>query len=224
MALEVDETAQNTELLLQGIANHKAELESRGFGEQRELKLRAMLNDVLKKDSAQKAATAILLQRTQQQETAMSNSWAAISRIQNSGKAAFGRRSTILKEFRVGLNRPKSVKEMRMALEYMTALVVKYNADLIANGMLQEEIEGLSDVYAELIAADTVQESAKKVKSGATALRDEAVKKLNSEIFKVRKLATAAFAGNKAVLQEFKPIAKTGRRGGRPAAGTPPAS
>jgi hypothetical protein len=60
-----------------------------------------------------------------------------------------------------------------------------------------------------------VQENAKKLRNVATpaeAGRDDAVDVLKEEVFKARKFAQVRFAGDKAKLEEFKPIAKAGKR------------
>ncbi len=209
MPIEVDDVVQDANALRTGpMEKYKAELAAKGYSEARLGKFDASLDNLLKKDSAQKTAQAALLQKTQEQDAAINTAIAVITKFQNAGKAAFGRDRVRLKEFKVGTDKPKSVGGLITMLEYFTGVAGKYTAELLANGLTEDDLSGLSTVYGALVAADASQENAKKLRNAATSTRDGVLSILKEEVFKVRKLAQVVFAGDKAVLEEFKPIQK----------------
>ncbi len=221
MPIEVDDVVQDANAFRTGpMEKYKAELAAKGYSEARVGKFDAALDDLLKKDAAQKAAQAALLQKTQDQEVAIDASIAMITKFQNAAKAAFGRDKVRLKEFKVGTDKPRNVGRLVTMLEYFTGLAGKYSVELLANGLTQDDLSELSTVYGALVAADASQENAKKLRNASTVTRDAALSVLKEEIFKARKLAQVVFAKNKAVLEEFKPIPK----GRGKAAPKPPAS
>lgn len=223
MPIEVDDVVQEASAVRTGpMEKYKAELAGKGYGEARVSKFDSSLDDLLKKDSAQKAAQAALLQRTQDQDTAIDGAIAMITKFQNAGKAAYGRDKVRLKEFKVGTDKPRSVGRLLTMLEYFTGLAGKYSVDLLANGLTEDDLSGLSTVYGALVAADATQENAKKLRNAATGTRDTALSVLKEEVFKVRKLAQVVFSGNKAVLEEFKPIQKGRGKGGTKPPTPPP--
>jgi hypothetical protein len=112
---------------------YKDEFSERGYGEARVSKFDAALEDVLKKDAAQKSAQAVMQQRTQEQNETVEKALMMITMVQNAAKAAFGRDTVRLKEFKVGTEKGRSVKRLITMLEYFTGVVQKYSAELMAN-------------------------------------------------------------------------------------------
>jgi hypothetical protein len=82
----------------------------------------------------------------------------------------------------------------------------KYNSELLGGGLTDDSLANVSKVYAELVAADAIQENAKKLRTIATEARDEAESALREEVFKMRKFAAARFVNDKAKLNEFTSV------------------
>ncbi len=220
MPIVVDDVVQDSKALRATVETHKEELAAKGYGESKVKNLDNSIDNLLKKDAAQKTAQTDLLQRTSGQDTAMNAAFKMITKIQNAAKAAYGRDQVKLKLFKVGDEKPKTVGKMLTTLEYFTGIIGKYSTDLISNGLLQDDISNLSTIYANVVAADAAQENAKKLRNASTETRDAAAEDLKQELFKLRKFAQAAFDGNKALLEEFKPI-KRGRGKAAPAPPSP---
>ena len=79
--------------------------------------------------------------------------------------------------------------------------------------MLADDVANFPKVYSNLVAAIAAQENATKVRNGATKSRDAAVA-LSKKITVTRNFAKAALKGNKAALEEIKPIKKGRGKGG----------
>ncbi len=99
---------------------------------------------------------------------------------------------------------------------------VHLNGDaLTANGMTPEDVANFPTVYANVIGSLAVEKNTTKVRNAATSIRDAAVGVLSKKITTTRNFAKAAFKGNKAALEEIKPIKKS-RGKSKPAPPTPP--
>ena len=201
MVATVDTLIQDSVSLRAMMEKYKAD-----FGEDRIAAFNNVLNDALKKDTAQKNAFATMQIKTQEQDAAMERAHTAVTQIQSAAKAVFGRDHARLKEFRVGESRAKSVKDLITTLEYFTTICQKYNSELLGGGLTEDSLANASKVYGDLVAADATQENSKKLRSIATAVRDEAESVLREEVFKMRKFAAARFANDKAKLGEFTSI------------------
>ncbi len=110
-------------------------------------------------------------QKTQAKNGAIQSAQDVITQIQEAAKSAFPGDKVKAKEFRIGVEKPKSAKELITLLDYLTGVVQKYSDVLIQNGMTQDDIANVSTVYANLIAADAVQKNAAKLRNAATATR-----------------------------------------------------
>lgn len=208
---EVVEDGQSLQLTMQ---THKADMIAKGFKEIRFQNFDDMLNAVIKKNSTQKAAHETLSQNTATQNSAIQDGLNMETKIQNAARSAFGKDKAKLKEFKIGTAKSKSVSKLSQNLDYLAGVCTKYHDELVENGMTEDDFTALSTTYANLVTADTVQEHSKKLRNVATETRDDSVAALQEEMFKIRSFAKSAFAGNKALLEEFKPIKKGGRRGG----------
>jgi prophage DNA circulation protein len=197
---------------------------AKGFKDIRFQNFDGMLSAVINKSSTQKAAHETLTQNTASQNSAIQNGLSMVTKIQNAAKSAFGKNKTKLREFKIGTDKSKSVSKLSQLLDYLAGVCTKYHSDLIENGLTEEDFAAISATYANLVTADTVQEHSKKLRNVATETRDDAVAALQEEMFKIRSFAKSAFAGNKALLEEFKPIKKGGRRGGGTSPTPPPAT
>lgn len=222
MPVKVDETVQEVNVVRASIETHKADLATKGYSVERVAKFDASKADLLGKDSAQKLAQVTLEQRTKEQDAIMVAAGNIITKLQNAASSAYGKDKTALKEFRVGVEKPRTVSKMETTLEYLTGVAAKHATDLIANGFTQDDISSLSTIYGNLVAADAVQENSKKLRNAATEARDNSAAAMKLEIFKLRKFVKAAFSDNKALLEEFKPIKRGGKRGGAKPPGPSP--
>ena len=225
MSTTVDVAIQEAQALLAAVNTHAAELAERGYDGTRVAEFQSALETALKRDSGQKGALATLNQRTEAQDIAMKQANELLAMVRNAAKSAFGKDKKILKEFRVGMQRPTTVRQMMTVMEYMTGVVQKHSSELLLYGMSQADIDGVATAYAELVTADALQENSKKLRNAATETRQDALTALQREIYRLRKFAQARFASQPAILQEFKRLPKAG--GKRPSpqpAKTSPAS
>jgi hypothetical protein len=223
MAKTIGELTEDAESLQLTMQTHHADMVAKGFKEARFQNLDDLIKDVVAKSSTQKAAHETLSQNTEAQNSAIQDGLDMETKVQNAAKSAFGKDKTKLKEFKIGAAKSKSVSKLSQDLDYLAGVCTKYHDDLIENGMTQDDFTALSTTYANLVTADTVQEHSKKLRNVATETRDDAVAALQEEVFKIRSFAKSAFAGNKALLEEFKPIKKGGKRGGGTNPTPPPA-
>lgn len=222
MPAKVDEVLQNANGLKRAVDNHEDVIISRAEGQKKRDKLDADIQDLATKNSAQAAAQFAMEQRTRDQDSAMRNASVTVTFFQNAARSAFTNRVT-LKEFKIGANKPSSVKAMVTLLAYLTGVVLKYRAELLANGVTEEDITSLSTVYANLIAADAVQENAKKLRNAATKSRDASLSTLIKTMASTRAYAKVIFKDDKAALEEFKPISRgRGKSGGDTTADSAP--
>ena len=216
MAAKLDLAIQEAQALLMAVSKHSAEVSERGYGDARLAEFQSALEMALARDSAQRGAQATLIQRTETQDSVMKRAYDQLLMVRNAAKSAFGKEKKILKEFRVGMDRPKTVREMMSVMDYMTGVVQKHASELLQNGMSQADVDSVASTYAELVTADALQENAKKLRNGATDMRDEALAALQQEIFKLRKFAQARFASRPEILQEFTRIPHAGGKRGAP--------
>ncbi len=220
MPVKVDEVVQDVKVTRASMETNKGALAAKGYGPNRVAKFDTLQADLSAKTSAQNRAQDTLAQRTKDQNNMMAAAAEIITRLQDAASSAYGKGSPTLKEFRVGVNKPRSVGKMETTLEYLTGVAAEHASDLIANGFSQEDIDEISTIYGKLVAADTVQENAKKIRNTATEARDEALAAMKAEMFKLRKFVNGAFSKDKAMIEQFKAV-KRGR-GKAAAKPTPP--
>lgn len=206
MALSVDNVLHEAQAIQPLLQKYQSEMSAGGFGPERTMAFQNSVEDALTKDTAQRSAQAIMLQRTQEQNAAAHRSAVLITMIQNAAKSAFYNDKVRLKEFRVGMPRIRGAKDLLTVMEYFTAIAKKYEADLLANGIRKEDLDSAADSYTTLATADGLQENAKKLRNAATLARNAAVKKLREEVFRIRKFALARFALDPVRLEEFKSV------------------
>ena len=212
---DLTEDAQSLQLTMQ---THKDELVTKGFKDTRFQDFSDALNAVIKKSSTQTAAQSTMVQSTDDQNSAIKDAIAIAAKVQNAARSAFGKNKPKMKEFKVGTRKTRSVSQLSQLLDYLAGVCTKYHDELVENGMTADDFADLSSAYATLVTTDAVQEHSKKLRNVATDTRDDSVASLKDQMFKVRSFAKSAFAGNKALLEEFKPIKRGGKRG----AATPP--
>ncbi|HUI30369.1 MAG TPA: hypothetical protein VLX91_09135 [Candidatus Acidoferrales bacterium] len=216
MASTVGEIAEDAETLQLTMQTHMADMIAKGFKQIRFQNFGDKIKAVVAKSSTQKAAHETLSLNTVSQNAAIQEGLNMETKIQNAGKSAFGKDKTKQKEFRIGAPKSKSVSKLAQNLDYLAGVCTKYHDELIENGLTEDDFTALSTTYANLVTADAVQEHSKKLRNVATETRDDAVADLQEEVFKIRSFAKSAFAGNKALLEEFKPIKKGGRKSATP--------
>ncbi len=224
MPVKVDNAIDEAVGLAKGIDNHPDVISARSDGKQKMDKLHADTADLVNKNSAQKAAQMTAEQKTKEQDDLMKDAERAVTQIQNAAKSAFPGKEVTLKEFKVGMNKPNSVKAMIALLAYLAGGVQKYSEDLLANGLTQDDITNLSNLYAILVGAEAAQENAKKLRNAATAIRDAAAAKLRETVSATRSYLKAVFKDDPAALEEFKSIVKArGKATPKPPAPAPQA-
>ena len=208
MPVKVDDVVEDGKGLDQAMGNHKDMIIEKGEGQKKWDKLRAAIDDLVKKNSAQVSAQTVMEQRTKEQDDAMRAAQEIVSQVQNAARSEFEGDRTKLKEFKIGTARPTAVKGMITLLDYFTGLVQKYSDVMLANGMTQDDLAAVSTVYARLVTADAVQENAKRLRNAATKTRDTALVSLKRTIGATRSYAKVVFKNDKAALEEFKSISR----------------
>ena len=208
MPVEVDNLLEQAEGLTQALNNHKDVITAKGNGQKKIDDLGSSYQNLIKNNSSQIAAETFMEQKTQAKNGAIQSAQDVITQIQEAAKSAFPGDKVKAKEFRIGVEKPKSAKELITLLDYLTGVVQKYSNVLIQNGMTQDDIANVSTVYANLIAADAVQKNAAKLRNAATATRDSSFAALRTTITATRNFAKVALKGDNAALEEIKSIPK----------------
>jgi len=222
MAKTIGEIAEDAESLQLTMQTNRDAMIAKGFKPIRFQNFDDMIKAVVSKSSTQNAAHKTLLQNTAAQNKAIQDGIDMIAKIRNAARSAFGKDKTKLKEFKIGDRESKNVSRVSQSLDYLAGACTKNHDDLIENGLTEDDFAAISTVYANLVTADTVQEHSKKLRNVATETRDDAVTALQEEAFKIRSFAKSAFAKDKAMLEQFKPIKKGGKRGGGTSPTSPP--
>jgi len=222
MSREVNDALVQADATSKALDNNSEKLIPKG-GQKKIDQLNAALQDLIKKNSMQVSAHTTMEQKTEAQNNAIHNALEVISQVQEAAKSAFAGNKVKLKEFRVGIDKPKTATGIITLLDYLTGIAQEYTDELLANGMTQEDITNLSTVYATLVAANAVAKNAKKLRNAATTTRDASLSTLNRTVTATRNFAKAALKGNTAALEEFKPVPKgRGKGGGIPLPPAPP--
>jgi hypothetical protein len=212
MSKSVDYILQDAATLIDVVAANHDALVQKGFTQTKEDALNAAYNDAKQKNGAQVKALKLVNEKTGEQDSAFDAFLQLIVRVQSAGKSAFYDNTSLLKRFRVGDRQPGTVKSLATWGEYFTGLILEYEEILLQNGLVQDDLTAFNTAYAQLLAVDASQESAKKLQNAATITRNQAAKKLKDQLIKTRNFVKAAFAGNPELLVQFKPIPK-GRTG-----------
>ncbi|RJP70817.1 MAG: hypothetical protein C4539_05795 [Ignavibacteriales bacterium] len=215
MSKNVDYELADASAVIDRVKENSETLTQKGFTKAKEDALVNAYNEVKLKNGVQLKAVKLAIERTAAQNAAFNNLLGLITRIQNAAKSAYGRNDAVLKKFRVGDKQPNTVGRLTSWGEYFTGIILEHDEDLLANGLLQEDLTNLSLYYANLIAADTSQESAKKLQASATIERDKAMHNLRDHLMRTRNFVKAAFAKNPEILVQFKPLPK-GRSSAQP--------
>ncbi len=208
MSKNVDYELADASAVIDRVKENSETLTQKGFTKAKEDALVNAYNEVKLKNGVQLKAVKLAIERTAAQNAAFNNLLGLITRIQNAAKSAYGRNDAVLKKFRVGDKQPNTVGRLTSWGEYFTGIILEHDEDLLANGLLQDDLTNLSLYYANLIAADTAQESAKKLQASATIERDKAVHNLRDHLMRTRNFVKAAFAKNPEILVQFKPLPK----------------
>jgi hypothetical protein len=213
MAEFIDYLIQDSDVLLKAIGQNREAMTAKGFTDERYTELANATGDLIEKEAAQARAVKLVNEKTAEQNDVMKKVIDTMQQIKDAAKSAFGNDPAKLNVFKVGGKITKSVKSTRSLAEYFKNLTVEYKDVLLANGLVQEDLDGLNSLYQQLISTDADQENAKKLKKTSTLVRNESAKALKELLFKARNFAKSCFAKNPEILLQFKPLPK-GRSGG----------
>jgi len=220
MPVKVDRELLQSQGLTQALDNYKIIITANGNGQKRMDDLASSQQSLMTASSSQIAAESILDQRTLAKNSAIQSAKDAVASVDEAAKSAFEDDPATQKTFRIGVVKPKSDEGWVTYLNYLT-VPVHVNADaLIANGMSADDVANFPNVYSNLVAAIAAQKNSKKVRNAATTTRDAALSALKKKVAATRNFAKAALKGNKAALEEIKPIKSGGRKSSKP---VPPA-
>lgn len=208
MAKNVDYELQDAAVLDKTVEDNYTDLSAKGFNQQRKEKLHNSIVTARTKETAQQKAVKHVNEKTAGQNTATEQGTQLIVKIQNAAKSAYGSDPASLKRYRIGETKPRGIGGLLSWMNYFQTLLVENDDDLLANGLMQEDITAFGNCLTVLTSADTVQENAKKLQKAATLARDSAVEAMKEEVNKTRSFVKAAFQGNKEMLVKFKPIPK----------------
>jgi len=218
MPVKVDNALVQSEGLGKALDNHKEAIVTKGNGQKRIDDLNSSHQNLVKTNSSQISAQTKMEGRTTEKNNAVQAVKDAVASVDNAAKSAFENEPAKLKEFRIGVTKPKTDQAWVAYMDYMTGPVHANSDALIANGMTAEDVENFPTLYANLVAAIAAQKNATKVRNAATDTRDAALRDLNNKISATRNFARVALKGDKTALEEIKPIKKGRGKGGK----TPP--
>jgi len=223
MPVKIDYVLEDANVFKKATDNHTDVISISGDGQKKQAALAAGISNLTSLNTAQIMAENFVGQKTAEQNTLMQNADDLLTEIQNAAKSASKDKSNniSLKVFKIGTDKPDTVKGMTSWLDYFSDVVVQYHDILAANGMTGDDIAGVHTLYVSLVASNAAQENAKKLRNAATARRDNAATALQQTVAGMRSYVKNVFKGDPSTLEEFKPIPKGRGKGG--AAPNPPA-
>ena len=157
-------------------------------------------------DTAFNEAKNRKLELTDSQKTQIKASQDVIKKFKAAAQIAFYGEKTVLKEFRIGLLIPGTVKQLSSELPYLKEVAGRYAERLQAGGITATDITMLETSANELVAIDKEQEGSKNAQKTQKTVVDTAVKTVKEMMFKINKAAAIVFMHDKARLNEFKSI------------------
>jgi hypothetical protein len=199
--------------LIETVENNLTRLKEKGFSDESLARLKAALEDAELKETAQNNAVAAVQNKTAEQDSIVAGVYNNVKIIRDSVRSAFEGYAAILAQFKTDEAIPRSVKNLVSFCKYLNPLVVEKKEILLVNNLMQSNIDDLGTAETRIKNADAEQESAKKIQVSATMQRNNAAKKLKSEMGKVRSFVKTLFANEPEFTVLFDPIPK-GRGGG----------
>jgi len=215
MPVKVDRALIQSEGLLGGLNNNRDILTGKGNGQKRIDDLTLAHANVVDLNTKQITAQTFMENMTTNKNAMLLAAKEAVAQVDDAASSAFEGDKAKLKEFRIGDPKPRTEEGWETYLDSMVGPVQLNSDALVANGMSQDDIANFPVVYANLVAALAVQRNATKVRNSATKTRDAAAAALEKKVTVTRKFAQAALKGNKAALEEIKPVKMGGRKSGR---------
>ncbi len=211
MPVKIDYVLEDASAFNQAVNNHMDVISISGDGQKKQANLATCISNLVSLNTAQIKSENFVEQKTAEQNALMQNSDDLITEIQNAAKSASKDKTNdiSLKVFKVGTDKPNSVKGMTSWLDYFSDVVVQYHDILAANGMTENDIAGVHTLYVSLVASNAAQENAKKLRNAATARRNDAATTLQQTVAGMRNYVKNVFKGDSSTLEEFKkPIPK----------------
>lgn len=198
--------------LTKTVDNQMQLLKENGFSEETNANLKAALQNLELKEAAQSTAVKESQKKTAEQDQVVTGVYALIKRVRNAVRSAYEDNQAMIAQFKANEQIPNSVKNISSLCKYLHPLVVKENALLLKNGLMQNDIDELGTASGRILAADSEQESAKKLQQAATVIRNDAAKEVSKHMKKIRNFIKARFDKRPEIAVLFDPIPK-GRGG-----------
>ena len=206
MAIKVDQLVQEANVLHGKALKYATELAGVGVTSEEITSLVTAREELFSKDTQQREKINDKREKTTLQNNAVKIAGVTIRKVRDIAKLVYRNDPTVRAEFHIGNRLASTVSGMLTELAYLKELATRRLTDLQTRGLAQADIDALDAHKAAIEEADRVQEMAKREKVSATLTRDDSLKALKDVMFNIRKSAKICFAGNPAVLQEFREI------------------
>lgn len=206
MAELVDQLVQETNVLHAKALKYQTELAAYGVTADELASLVSTKNDLVVKDTLQKEAINTKKAKTRVQNEILDRALIALKKVKAIAKIAYQDDRAVWPEFHIGGKRIYSVKNMLTELAYIKEVGTRRLADLSTRGLAEADLTALSDIAAELGAADEEQEISKRDQMTATTKRAALITQLRKLNSRIRQSAEVCFAGNEISLNEFRTL------------------
>ena len=224
MDYQIDLLIRDTKHVFLGIDSVRVQLDENGFQEAfyTDMKTGLDLLTAKNKDQQESVKNFNKLTITQNEEVSISKD--LLRRVYNSADSAYADKPDKLAPFKVKERIPEAVKKISARLNYAGGLVEECKADLIGNGLTEEDCVNLKNQPDKLDNADVAQQDALKKQKSATLARDIAAEEQKLRLKKFRKFIDARFSNNPEIKALFEPLTDGGGGGNSNDDDTPPDS
>jgi len=212
MALTLSETLQDADVLIGTVRNRQEGLAAAGVTADEITGFAGQIEDVRRKETLFQEAQHTAETKTREQNVRIAAAMVLIKKFQNVAKNVYYDDKLAKKEFLIGQDVRPSVKTLTLQLESLAEVAGRRAAEIKTRGITDSDIAALSTILSQLRTADSEQENALKSKTTVAGERDTALAALKVTMFKMRKSADIAFAGDKNIRAEFKSIFPSKRK------------
>ncbi|PIS28274.1 MAG: hypothetical protein COT43_06615 [Candidatus Marinimicrobia bacterium CG08_land_8_20_14_0_20_45_22] len=206
MSKQLDYSFQDASVLATTTRRHFDQLAAYKIDEAFVADFEAKAGTLRAKEVAYNDASNDYDQKTAVQRVQIARALKVVARYKKASHVIFLDDAVTRKEFGVGEKGTKSVKTLTTQLSHLKSVVDQRKEAVLNAGIKQEEIDEIGACLTDLIAADSAQEDALRLR---TTLYDEVMaglKELENIKRKIRKTADLCFMDNKSVLAEFRSV------------------
>jgi len=211
MSKQLDYSFQDANVLATTTRRHLDQLAAYKIDEAYVVDFEGKAGALRAKDVAYNDASNDYDQKTVIQRVQIARAQKVVTQFKKASHVIFLDDAVTRKEFGVGEKGTKSVKVLATQLSHLKSVVEQRKEAVLGVGIKQEEIDEIGACLTDLVAADSAQEDALRLR---TTLYDEVMaglKELENMKRKIRKTADLCFMNNKSILAEFRPLPKPGK-------------